>query len=247
LAAPPRGRGGHASARRKSALAAADGGMWGWLQQQRPTHRRSLMPRAANPDFSEASAVPVGSGVSLRAAIGEHGLRRRPCRWAVTWRYAGARPDGRARVAGTHRPSGATASINPGRSRSPLNAVSGWKHGLVITHFARFINSKIALRCEWQGATTHGDPLVGSGGTHEEIARALEGGFVGRALHLPQRAALEPLDPSSGDRLVGSGVPPRADRAITRRRGRRPRAWGEARGPQTSQSRPLMSRTRGAA
>ena len=197
------------------------------------------MPRAAKPDFSEAFAVPVGSGVSLRAAIGERGLRRRPCRWAVTWRYAGERPDGRARVAGTHRPSGATAAINPGRSRSPLDAVSGWKHGLLITDFARFINSEIALLCGWQGAATHGDLLVGSGGTYEEIARPLEGGFVGRALHLPQRAALEPLDPSSGDRLVGTGVPPRADRAITRRRGRRPRAWGEARGPRTAQSRPL--------
>ena len=44
------------------------------------------MPRAAKPDFSEAFAVPVGGGVSLRAAIGERGLRRRPCRWAVSWR-----------------------------------------------------------------------------------------------------------------------------------------------------------------
>ena len=124
----------------------------------------------------------VGSGVSLRAAIGEHGLRRRPWRWAVTWRSAGERPEGRARVAGTHRPNGATAAINPDRSRSPLNAVSGWKLGLLITDFARFINSEIALLCGRQGAATHGDLLVGSGGTHEEIARLLEGGFVGRAL-----------------------------------------------------------------
>ncbi|MGA8717180.1 MAG: hypothetical protein WB557_04155, partial [Solirubrobacteraceae bacterium] len=126
-----------------------------------------------------------GSGVSLRVAIGEHGWPRRPWRWTVICRSAGQRPDGRARVAGTRRPNGATAAINPGWSRSALNAVGGWKHGLLITDFARFVNSEIALLCEWQGATTHGDLLVGSGGTYEEIARALEGGSVGRALHLP--------------------------------------------------------------
>ena len=112
---------------------------------------------------------------------------------------------------------------------------------------SRFINSETALLCEWQGAATHGDLLVGSGGTYEEIARPLEGGFVGHALHLPQRAALEPLDPSSRARHVGTGIPPRAGRAIARRRGRRPRAWGGARGPRHTQSRPLRSRTRGAA
>jgi hypothetical protein len=100
----------------------------------------------------------------------------------VICRSAGQRPDGRARVAGTHRPNCATAAINPGWSRSPLNAVGGWEHGLLITDFARFIDSEIALLCEWQGAATHGDLLVGSGGTYEEIARPLEGGFVGHAL-----------------------------------------------------------------
>jgi hypothetical protein len=49
------------------------------------------------------------------------------------------------------------------------------------------------------------------------------------------------------DRGVGTGAPQRADRAITRRRGRRPRAWGEARGPRTSQSRPRRSQKRAAA
>jgi hypothetical protein len=64
--------------------------------------------------------------------------------------------------------------------------------------FACFINSEIALLCDRQGAATHGDLLVGSGGHQEEIARPLEGGFVGRALDLhAQRAVLEPLDPSS--------------------------------------------------
>src|SRR6185369_7539885 len=112
------------------------------------------MRHAAKPDFSEAFAV--GRGVWLRAAIVEHGLRRRPWRSAVTWRSAHVRPDGRARVAGTHHPNGATAAINPGWLRSPLNAVGGWKRGPPITDFARFINSEIALLCGRQGAVTRG-------------------------------------------------------------------------------------------
>jgi hypothetical protein len=209
------------------------------------------MPRPATPDLNEAfrqrSVSPVGSGVSLRAAIGEPGLRRRPWRGAMICRSAGQSPAERARVAGTHRPNGATAAINPGWSRSPLNAVGGWKHGLLIADFARFITSEIALTCEWQGATTPGNLPVGSGGTHEEIARPLEGGVVGRALHLPQRAALDPLDPSSGDHRVEARAPAQADRAITRRRARRPRAWGEARVPRSTQSRPPRSCKPGAA
>lgn len=62
-----------------------------------------------------------------------------------------------------------------------------------------------------------------------------------------QRAPLEPLDPSSCDRLVGTGAPPRADRAITQWRACQPRAWGEARGPRTTQSLPLRSLKRAAA
>jgi hypothetical protein len=205
------------------------------------------MPRPAAPDFNEALCSTWGGGVSLRAAIGEHRLRRRPWRWAVICRSAGQRPDGRAPTAGTHRPGGAMAAMGPGWSCSPLNPVGGWKHGLQITDFARFINSAIALLRGWQGAATHGDLLVGSGGTYEEIARPLEGGVVGRALHLPLRAALEALDLSSGDRRVGARAPARADPAITRRRGRRPRAWGEARGPRAAQSRPLRWRKPGAA
>jgi hypothetical protein len=137
------------------------------------------MPRAAKRDLCEALAVPVGGVVALRA-----------------------------RVAETHRPGGARVVTNPGRSRSPLDAVDGWKLGLLITDFARFINSEIAPLCGWQGAATRRDLLVGSGGTHEEIARPLEGGSVGRVLHrLPmQRAALEPLEPSSRDRLCVTAV-----------------------------------------
>jgi hypothetical protein len=111
------------------------------------------MPRAAKPVFSETPAASVGRSRLAPAAIGEHGLRR-------------------ARVVGTHRANGATAAINPGRSRSPLDAVSGWKLGLV-TDFARLINSEFALLCRRQGAATHADLLVGSGGTLEEIARPL--------------------------------------------------------------------------
>ena len=145
------------------------------------------MARAAKPDFNQAFAAPVGSGVSLRAV----GVR--------------------------HRPGGGTAAIDPAWSCSPLDAVSGWKLDLLITDFARFSNSETALLCEWQGAAMHGDLLVGTGGAREEIARLLEGGFVGRALHRlpPQRAAFEPLDRSSRDRIVRTGIPPRADRRIT--------------------------------
>ena len=190
--------------------------MWGWLRQQHHQPRAGALCHAPQSRISaNRFAAPVGGGVSLRAAIGEPGLRRRPWRSAVICRSAGARRDGRVRVAGTHRPNGAPAAMNPGWSRSPLNSVGGWKLGLLITDFARFINSEIARLCGWQGAATHGDLLVGSGGTHEEIARPLEGGVVGHALHLPQRAALEPLDPSSGDRRVGTGAPPRADGATT--------------------------------
>jgi hypothetical protein len=221
--------------------------MWGWLQQQRPTlqefHANAPQLRISAKRF----ALPVGSGVRLRAAIGEHGCDgNHGGGGSLTWRSAGEHPEGQARVAGTHRPTGATTAINPGWSRSPLNAVSGWKLGLRITDFARFINSEIALLCGRQGAATHGDVLVGSGGTQKEIARPREGGVVGQARGA-KRVAVEPLDPSPGDRRVGAGVPPRADRATTRRRGRRPRAWGEARGPRTTQPRPLRSEKRAAA
>jgi hypothetical protein len=104
-----------------------------------------------------------------------------------------------------HRPRGrrlwqrsASTGCDRNRARSPLNTLSGWKLEPLTRDFACFINSEIALLCDRQGAATHGDLLVGSGGHQEEIARPLEGGFVGRALDLhAQRAVLEPLDPSS--------------------------------------------------
>jgi hypothetical protein len=74
----------------------------------------------------------------------------------------------------------------------------------VITDFARFANSEIALLCGWQGAATHGDLLVGSGGSHEEIARLLEGGVVGHALGA-KRVALGPL--RRGGYGLGRGAP----------------------------------------
>ena len=78
------------------------------------------MPRAAKPDFSQALVVvPVGSGVWVRAAIGERGLRRRPWRWAVTWRYAGAAP----RRTGS-RSREAPPSWRYGRDQSRLAALA---------------------------------------------------------------------------------------------------------------------------
>ena len=97
----------------------------------------------------------------------------------------------------TRRKTGFQRSVSQYR----WSAASRFGRRSVITDFARFINSEFALLRGWQGAATRRDLLVGSGGTYEETARRLEGGLVGRALHLPQRAALEPLDPSSGDAL----------------------------------------------
>ena len=49
----------------------------------------------------------------------------------------------------------------------------------------------------------------GLGATHQEIARPREGGFVGRALHVPaQCAALESLDPVLDARLIHARDPP---------------------------------------
>jgi hypothetical protein len=235
------------SAQRKRALAAADGGMWGWLQQQRPTTAGVPCHAPQLRISAKRFAPPVGSGVRLRAAIGEHGCDgNHGGGGSLTWRSAGEHPEGRAGAAWTHRPNGATTAINPGRSRSPLNAVSGWKLGLRITDFARFINSEIALLCGRQGAAAHGDVLVGSGGTQGRSRDHAKKGSSAQALGA-KRVAVEPLDPSPGDRRVGAGVPPRADRRTTRRRGRRPRAWGEARGPRTTQPRPLRSEKRAAA
>ena len=85
---------------------------------------------------------------------------------------------------------------HPGWSRSTLDAVGGWKLGLQITDFVASSTPRSGCRRGGKGQATHMDRPVGSGGTCEEIAHRLEGGFVGRALHrLPtQRAAFEPLD-----------------------------------------------------
>jgi hypothetical protein len=128
-----RGRGSQASARsekraRGGRPAACGGGYSNNIHPSRSWYATVPQSRISANRF----AVPVGRGVSLRAAIGEHGLRRRPWRRAVICRSAGQRPAGRARVAGTQRADGAAAAINPGWSR-PLNAVGGWKLGLLIT------------------------------------------------------------------------------------------------------------------
>jgi len=67
LAAPPAGGAARHQRGAKNALAAADGGMWGWTRQQRPTQSRSSMPRAAKPRFQGSiCSTRAGSGVSLR-------------------------------------------------------------------------------------------------------------------------------------------------------------------------------------
>ena len=45
----------------ESALAAANGGMWGWLQQQRLTHCKTRMPPSPSPDLSGAFVSPGAS------------------------------------------------------------------------------------------------------------------------------------------------------------------------------------------
>jgi len=81
------------SAQRESALAAAYGGMWGWLQQQRLTHRRNRVPPSPRPDLSDAAVrlrVPdpgaSGSGGDRRTrhatVAGGGGSWPAPRRWA---------------------------------------------------------------------------------------------------------------------------------------------------------------------
>jgi hypothetical protein len=86
--------------------------------------------------------------------------------------------------------------VQPNRSRSPLNAVCGWKLDLLVRDFARCINSEVALL--YRGGKGQPPAVISSwglGATHEPIARPREGGLVGRALRLTtRRAALEPLD-----------------------------------------------------
>jgi hypothetical protein len=78
-------------------------------------------------------------------------------------------------------------------------------------------------------------PAAHRPGSHSELR--------GRAAPAARRRMAAAPD----DRIVGTRAPQRPGRASTRRRARRPRAWGEARGPRTTQSRPLRSRTRAAA
>ena len=77
-----------------------------------------------------------------------------------------------------------------------------------------------------------------SGAAH---AHSLRSQLRGRAVPAARRQRTA----APGDRVVRTGVLARADRAITRRRGRGPRAWGEACGPRTTQPRPLRSRKAG--
>jgi hypothetical protein len=168
LAAPPVGGAARHQRGAKSALAAADRRHAGVITATTSTPSRSRYATRRTAGFQRSVfAVPVGSRVSLRAAIGEHGLRRRPSRWAVICRRAGERPQGRARVAGTHRADGATAGINPGWSRPPLNVGGSWNLGPADQRLCSLHQLRDRAAVGWQGAATHEDLLVGAGGTHE--------------------------------------------------------------------------------
>jgi hypothetical protein len=123
-------------------------------------------------------AVPVGSGVSLRAAIGGHRLRRRP--WQVGRDLAVRRcAPGWTRSRRRDAPPQWRCSRDQSRLVAlPVERCRRLEARPADHRLARFINSEIALLCGWQGAATRGDLLVGSGGTHQEIARLLEGGLV---------------------------------------------------------------------
>lgn len=138
------------------------------------------MPPPAKPDLSQAFAVPVRSGGSRWPAVGEHGLRRRPCRWEVTRGNAEERRRDRARVAATQSPNG-VAVINPGLPRSPRDPVRGWEPGRLIAEFPAFINSEIALLCRRQGTALTGISRSGLRAPRRRT-REFEGGLVGHAL-----------------------------------------------------------------
>jgi hypothetical protein len=95
-------------------------------------------------------------------------------------------------------------SIQVGRARPP-NAVSGSKLGPLITDFARFINSEIALLCGGKGQPPTGNSWSGLG--HPRGDRAT----TRRRARWPRAASSRPARgprtarPSSGDRRVRTG------------------------------------------
>ena len=186
------------SPKAKSALAAAGGGLWGWLQQRpNPHHYRSavaahtrLRPRRSVSHLPQASPR---RRLALRA-IWEPGSRRLLRLWVMTGSHTAELREDTDRAAETHRRS--TGATPTGRSHPPLNAVGGFKLDSLVRHVARFVNSEVAGVCGPGaiGAAARLGLLDGAWGRpHEQIARPLEGGFVGHALYSPaQRVALEP-------------------------------------------------------
>lgn len=84
-------------------------------------------------------------------------------------------------------------------------AVSGWKPDLLVTGFARLVNSGVALLYSTGGKER--PPTVissaGLGATRQEIAHpGEEGSLAARCIMPAQRAALESLDPVLDARLI---------------------------------------------
>ncbi len=92
---------------------------------------------------------------------------------------------------------------------SAMGRFSGWKLDLLITDFARFIRSDVALLC--QPGNNGRPPAViaysGPAKAYEELKRQREGGLVARALHLPC-AVIEPLHTRLDSSLVHATHPP---------------------------------------
>src|SRR5690349_14896521 len=77
-----------------------------------------------------------------------------------------------------NRTTGTVLAVAPNRPRRVAAGVGDWKLDLLISDFARFINSEVALLCRGGG---RGQPPAvisswGLGATHEEVARPREGG-----------------------------------------------------------------------
>jgi hypothetical protein len=117
-----RGRGG------KSALAAADGGMWGvgCSSNIRPTARVPCRAHQA-PISAKHFAATAGIGLAAAGFSGgrRKGSRRGPGAANMNWPSAGERPELPARVAETQRRDGTTTVMQRDRQRSPRNTVGG--------------------------------------------------------------------------------------------------------------------------
>ena len=137
------------------------------------------MPRAAAPDSTKPFAVPVGRGVSLRAAIGEHGLRR--WRWAVISPVRRSAP----RWTGSHSRD-APPSWRYGRDRSRLVVLTAERcqpvearpthHRLCLLHQLR---DRVAVRVA-RGSHPRGSRSVSGAPTRRSRDRSKEGSSAAR-------------------------------------------------------------------